>query len=309
MQVASLERPADRIVSIELEPACGSVLPSWEPGSHIDVHLAQGLVRQYSLSLAPRSGRWRLGVLEEADGRGGSSYIHRMLRVGDRITVSRPRNTFPFELRGRPVIFVVGGIGITPILSMVAEAASATAAWSLLYLTRSPEATAFADELAAYEHRVKHHYDSTAGIIDLPTALDDLGGREADIYACGPPALLSALETYAASRQGCRLVVERFSGGGTTQPQPDDQEFVVELADGTEIVVPADESILEALAREGVPLLSSCQEGVCGTCETAVLAGRPDHRDHVLTEDERASGEMIMPCVSRCLGSRIRLDL
>lgn len=309
MRVAMLDRVADRIVTIELEPVHGDELPEWESGSHLDVHLRTGLLRQYSLSLSPTSGRWRLGVLEEIDGRGGSKHVHQVLSVGDEIAVSKPRNTFPFKLRGKPVIFVAGGIGITPILSMAIEAQAGDADWSLLYLSRAPESTAFVTELAGYGDRIHHHYDSVDGIIDLGRALDELGGRTSDIYACGPPGLLAALEGYATARGGCRLIIERFTAGEETGPRAGDSEFVVELADGMEVLVGATETILDALEREGVPLLSSCQEGVCGTCETAVISGIPDHRDQVLSDEERAGGEMMMPCVSRCFGARICLDL
>lgn len=152
------------------------------------------------------------------------------------------------------------------------------------------------------------HVDTDGGPIDLATTLDGLGSADADVYACGPGLLLAALEEYAAARPGTHLVLERFTGDGDAV-RDGDHAFVVALADGTEIPVAADQTMLEALTQAGIQMLSSCQEGVCGTCETAVLAGEPDHRDHVLSDDERMSGEMVMPCVSRCRGERIVLDL
>lgn len=309
VRIAALKAVAERIVTLELESADGSELPAWSPGSHVDVHLGEGLIRQYSLSTSPGSGRWRLGVLEELQSRGGSTFVHQSLEVGDTISVTRPRNTFPFELGERPVILVAGGIGITPVLSMAAEAAARQHDWTLLYLSRSPESTAFVDELAGYGDRVRHHFDSVDGIIDLATVLDALDGPNSDIYACGPTGLLDALATYAEAHPTTHLTVERFAADGDVGPRTDDHSFIAELSDGTEVAVAADETLLEALTRAGIPILSSCQEGICGTCETAVLDGVPDHRDQVLSQEERDSGEMMMPCVSRCVGARICLDL
>ncbi len=309
VRVVDLQSVADRIVTLELESVDGSDLPPWTPGSHLDVHLADGMVRQYSLTTSPSSGRWRLGVLHELESRGGSTFVHQQLAAGDTISVTAPRNTFSFALRDRPVVLVAGGIGITALLSMAAEASARDHDWTLLYLSRSPESTAFREELAGYGDRVRHHFDSVDGIVDLAEVLGQVGGPSADVYACGPEGLLAALEAYATTQSAMHLTVERFSPTGDAGPRAGDHGFVVELADGTEIDVTATETILEALTREGIPVLSSCQEGTCGTCETAVLDGVPDHRDHVLSVEERASGEMMMPCVSRCAGARLCLDL
>jgi ferredoxin-NADP reductase len=299
---------AERIVAVELEGPDGQPLPSWRPGAHIDVALADGIVRQYSLCSRPGAPSWRLAVLEEESGRGGSQLVHQ-LRVGDVLRVSAPRNNFSLELGSRRVVFVSGGIGVTPILPMIHAAADAGVDWRMVKLSRSPQSAAFTDEVAQYGHRVHHHFDSIAGTLDLEETLDAIGGDEADVYACGPGGLLSALESYASSRAGCVLRVERFSGVPNAALRPGDHSFVVETADGTEIEVRADQTILDAVTAAGIPMLSSCQEGICGTCETPVLEGVPDHRDQLLSEEERASGEMMMPCVSRCIGTRITLDL
>ena len=308
-RVTAMSRAAERILALDLEDPDGRPLPSWTPGAHIDVALTDGIVRQYSLCSRPGERAWRLAVLEEEASRGGSHHVHHALKVGDLLRVSAPRNNFALELTGRPVVFVSGGIGVTPILPMVHAAAEAGVDWQMLMLSRSPEAAAFADELADYGERVHRHHDSVAGILDLAWMLDTLGGEESDVYACGPAGLLSALESYAAQRPGCLLRLERFSGSASSAVRPGDRAFVVETADGVEIEVRADQTILEALTAAGIPMLSSCQEGICGTCETSVIAGVPDHRDQLLSEDERASGAMMMPCVSRCIGERITLDL
>ncbi|KAB2813283.1 oxidoreductase [Pimelobacter simplex] len=308
VRVAAARQVAERVRELVLAPVNGTPLPGWTPGAHVDLVLAPDLVRSYSLCSAPGADTWRIAVLEESAGRGGSRHVHHALAVGDELVTSAPRNNFELVLGARPVLLVSGGIGVTPILPMAAAAEGAGADWRLLHLARSEAAAAYVDELTAYGDRVVRHVDTDGGPLDLAATLDRLGGAESDVYACGPAPLLAALEDYAAARPGTRLVLERFTGSGDAVREGD-HAFVVEIADGTEIPVAADQTMLEALTEAGIRVLSSCQEGVCGTCETVVLDGEPDHRDHVLSDDERASGEMVMPCVSRCRGARIVLDL
>ena len=308
VRVAAARQVAERVRELVLAPVNGTPLPGWTPGAHVDVRLGPGLVRSYSLCSAPGEATWRIAVLEEREGRGGSRHVHHAVAVGDELVTSAPRNDFELELGTRPIVLVSGGIGVTPLLPMAAAAAAAGAEWRMLHLARSEAAAAYVDELAAYGDRVVRHVDTDGGPVDLVATLDRLGAVDADVYACGPAPLLTALEEYAAARPGTRLVLERFTGTGDAVREGD-HAFVVETADGTEIPVAADQTMLEALTQAGIRVLSSCQEGVCGTCETVVLEGEPDHRDHVLSDDERASGEMVMPCVSRCRGARIVLDL
>lgn len=308
VRVAAARQVAERVRELVLAPVNGTPLPGWTPGAHVDVVLGDDLVRSYSLCSEPGAATWRIAVLEETEGRGGSRHVHHALAVGDELVTSAPRNDFELVLGTRPVLLVSGGIGVTPILPMAAAAEAAGADWRLLHLARSEAAAAYVDELTAYGDRVVRHVDTDGGPLDLAAALDRLGGAGSDVYACGPAPLLAALEDYAAARPGARLVLERFTGSGDAV-RAGDHAFVVEIADGTEIPVAADQTMLEALTEAGIRVLNSCQEGVCGTCETVVLEGEPDHRDHVLGDDERASGEMVMPCVSRCRGARIVLDL
>jgi ferredoxin-NADP reductase len=285
--VLEKEQVADGVVALTLG---GASLPSWTPGAHVDVELRPGLVRQYSLCGSPSEPTWRLGVLREPAGRGGSAYVHDSLAVGDRVRVSLPRNTFPLEAASR-YLFIAGGIGITPLLPMIASVGDAD--WRLLYGGRSSESMAFLPLLASYGDRVC----ARPGRIDLSSV--DSG---AEVYCCGPEPLLAAVE---ARCDPARLHVERFT------PRPvSGVPFEVELArSGRVVPVPADRSILSVLLDSGVQVLSSCQEGTCGTCETEVLAGTPDHRDSLLTEEERAAGETMMVCVSRSAGGRLVLDL
>jgi ferredoxin-NADP reductase len=279
---------ADGVVALTLN---GVDLPKWTPGAHIDFEPREGLVRQYSLCGSQGDPTWRVAVLREPSGRGGSAYVHDTLAVGDRVRVSEPRNTFPLEPAER-YLFIAGGIGITPLLPMIADVAASGADWQLRYGGRTAESMAFLPELAAYGDRVCAKPD----LIDL----SDLDGAE--VYCCGPEPLLAAVE---ARCDPARLHVERFA------PKPvSGAEFEVELAQsGLTLTVPADRSILSTLLDAGVQVLSSCQEGTCGTCETDVLAGTPEHHDSLLTEEERASCETMMICVSRSAGGRLVLDL
>jgi ferredoxin-NADP reductase len=285
--VAAKEVVADGIVALTLH---GTSLPPWTPGAHIDLEARSGLVRQYSLCGTPGDPSWRVAVLREPDGRGGSAYVHDVLGVGDRVRVSEPRNTFPLAPASR-YLFIAGGVGITPILPMIAAVGDAD--WRLLYGGRTRESMAFLPTLAEYGDRVC----ARPGLIDLSEV--DSG---ATVYCCGPEPLLAAVE---ARCDPARLHVERFT------PRPvNGSSFEVELAQsGRVVAVPGDRSILSALLDAGVEVLSSCQEGTCGTCETDVLGGTPEHHDSLLTEEERAAGETMMICVSRSAGGRLVLDL
>lgn len=285
--VAGKEVVADGVVALTLH---GKALPSWTPGAHVDLELRPGLVRQYSLCGTPGDPVWRVAVLREPDGRGGSAYVHDVLAVGDRVRVSEPRNTFPLVPASR-YLFIAGGVGITPILPMIATVGEAS--WRLLYGGRTEESMAFLPVLAEYGDRVC----ARPGPIDLSEV--DSG---ATVYCCGPEPLLAAVE---ARCDPALLHVERFT------PRPVSGEpFEVELArSGRVVPVSGDRSILSALLDAGVEVLSSCQEGTCGTCETDVLAGTPEHHDLLLTEQERAAGETMMICVSRSAGGRLVLDL
>jgi len=286
--VTAKDSVADGVVALTLD---GPSLPEWTPGAHIDLELRPDLVRQYSLCGSQGDPSWRIAVLREPAGRGGSAYVHDSLAVGDRVRVSLPRNTFPLEPASR-YLFIAGGIGITPIVPMIAAVAASGADWQLRYGGRSAASMAFLPELAAYGDRVCARPD-----------LIDLSGMDgAEVYCCGPEPLLAAVEERC---DPARLHVERFT------PRPvSGSEFDVELAQsGLTLTVPADRSILSTLLDAGVQVLSSCQEGTCGTCETEVLAGTPEHHDSLLTDEERAAGETMMICVSRSAGGRLVLDL
>ena len=306
LRVTGKQLIADRVAALTLERADGTELPDWTPGSHVDLYLPGGLIRQYSLCSDPADrASWRIGVLKELNGRGGSDLVHDTVQVGDRLTAAGPRNNFPYQHRASDVLFIAGGIGITPILPMVREAARVGANWRMLYLGRNRGSMGFLEELEPYGERITVHTSDGGGILPLGRGIAASGLTTPEIYACGPAPLLDALgEGWPAER----LHVERFTGNGTGAEETD-TAFIVETSDGTEIRVAADETILAAMIRCGVPALNSCQEGICGTCETVVLEGTPLHRDSLLSDEERASNETMMICVSRCIGDRLVLEL
>ena len=290
---------AEGVVALSL---AGVGLPAWTPGSHIDLVLGDGLVRQYSL--CGRTGdpdRWRIAVLETPDSRGGSRAVHR-LTAGRTVRVRGPRNHFPI-VASRRYLFLAGGIGITPLLPMIHEVSAAGADWELHYGGRTLTSMAFTDELPG--DRVHLVPEDTHGRLDLEAIL---GTPRPDtlVYACGPEGMLAAVERRCAAWPAGSLHLERFTADVDRTGEP--FEVVLERS-GRTLVVEPDTSIFETVRAAGVSVLGSCLEGICGTCETEVLDGEVDHRDSVLDDDERASNEVMMICVSRCRGSRLTLAL
>lgn len=306
--VARRETAADGVLVLTLRHPLDERLPAWEPGAHVDVVLGPGLERQYSLCGDPADrAQWRIAVLREKDGRGGSAHVHGELRAGDEVRVRGPRNNFRLEPAPR-YRFVAGGIGITPVLPMLAAAEEAGAEWTLLYGGRTRAGMAFTQELARYGDRVTLVPEDESGLLDLASVLDDLS-PDTLVYCCGPGPLLDAVEARCPAGS---LRVERFrpKEADGDAPAEAEAEFEVVLArSGRTVVVPPGVSVLDAVRGSGVEVLYSCTEGTCGTCETEVVEGDPDHRDSVLTEEERAAGETMLICVSRCRGRRLVLDL
>ncbi|WP_411092014.1 PDR/VanB family oxidoreductase [Streptomyces sp. 049-1] len=303
--VARRQPAAEGVLALTLCHPRGEELPRWQPGAHVDVVLGPGLERQYSLCGDPADRAvWRIAVLRERVGRGGSAYVHEELKVGDRVLVRGPRNHFRLEA-ARRYRFVAGGIGITPILPMLAAAEEAGAEWSLLYGGRTRAGMAFTGELERYGDRVTLVAEDESGRLDLAPVVDDVPG-DTLVYCCGPGPLLDAAGERCPAG---RLRVERFSPA-RAQPAGPETGFEVVLArSGRTVAVPPDVSVLDAVRGAGVEVLFSCTEGTCGTCETEVVSGEPEHRDSVLTEEERAAGETMLICVSRCRGRRLVLDL
>ncbi|MCA1217889.1 PDR/VanB family oxidoreductase [Streptomyces sp. 8L] len=309
--VTGTESVAKGILGITLASPDGAELPAWTPGAHIDLRFTSRgteFVRQYSLCGRPEDRRqWQIAVLHVPDGRGGSIHIHEAFAEGSAVRVAGPRNTFTLVPAGS-YLFIAGGIGITPVLPMIREAAATGADWRLVYCGRSVDSMAFIDDvLALGSEKVLVQASGVAGRADLAAHIDR-ADPEAEVYCCGPAPMLDAVEEHCASRPTNRLHTERFSRRQDAQ-EGEATAFEVEFArSGVAVTVPADRSILDMAEEAGVDIESSCQEGICGTCETAVVAGVPDHRDEVLSEEERAGGRTMMVCVSRSCSARLVLD-
>jgi ferredoxin-NADP reductase len=307
--VADRRNVAEDVVSLTLVDPSGGELPQWTPGAHIDVLLDEQIGRQYSLCGSPGDrSSWRIGVLLDRNGRGGSRRVHEALRPEVLVSVRGPRNHFPLVAAER-YIFIAGGIGITPLLPMISQASAAGADWKLYYGGRRRPSMAFVDELEAYGDDVQLWPEDERGMLDLAAIL---GEPRADtlVYTCGPEGLLGAVEQRCATWPSGSLHVERFAAKAQAAPaEPDGSFEVLCQRSGFTVTVPPDKTILEAVEQAGISVLSSCRDGVCGTCETRVVEGVPDHRDSLLTEDERAEGDYMMICVSRAVTERLVLEL
>ncbi|NUP77733.1 MAG: oxidoreductase [Nonomuraea sp.] len=301
--VHAREQVAEGVVAVELRDPAGGRLPDWTPGAHIDLVLGD-LVRQYSLCGDPADRTtWRIAVLREPGGRGGSARAHDELHPGATVLTRGPRNHF--RLRPAPrYLFIAGGIGITPILPMIAAVGGAR--WRLAYGGRTAASMAFAGDLrAAHGDRVLLWPQDEHGLLDLDALLAE-EPMDTLVYCCGPGPLLEAVEARCANRP---LHVERFTAEEAGDPVLAGA-FEVELAlSGLTLTVPQDRSVLEVVEEAGVHVLTSCGEGTCGTCETPVLAGVVDHRDSLLTPEERAANDVMFLCVSRAACPKLVLEL
>lgn len=308
---------SNRVVGLTLEADGGGNLPPWEPGAHIQLELNVPQIedsqcyRQYSLCGEQNNmQQWQIAVLKDEASRGGSHYIHEVLQEGDVINVSHPKNHFPFVGQNK-CFFIAGGIGITPIVPMVQAAAAAGLDWQLLYLARDGADFIFLSQLQQLDaRRIRVHASDQGGQLDLQAALLALDAQTT-VYSCGPQRLLDTLETYHQQQSdlGWKLVLERFAVEVDEAALTGNRFTVVLQKSGKSVVVGHNETILNALKREGIRVKCSCQNGTCGTCETVVVSGRPDHRDFVLSAEERDLNETMMICVSRALGDELVLDL
>ena len=306
MLVTRRTEDADGVALIELEAATDRALPRWRPGAHVDVILPNGDARQYSLCGTPGSTTWRIGVLREDAGRGGSAWIHDHAVEGATLRIAGPRNHFEFSAdRGTRYLFIAGGIGITPISAMVAAAEAAGVEYRLEYAGRSRSTMALTSLEDEHPGRVTIHAADEGQRLDLAALFETLPPFTTT-YCCGPARLIEAVEAAARGRQ---LKVERFEPkalGAPVLAEP----FEVELAfSGLELVVPPERSILDVVEEAGVLVLSSCREGTCGTCETRVMAGEIDHRDSILTPDEQDANDVMYICISRSAGPKLTLEL
>ncbi|MGW0162274.1 PDR/VanB family oxidoreductase [Mycobacterium sp. NPDC003323] len=291
------------VVALTFSAPDGAMLPGWQPGGHLDLHLPSGRRRQYSLCGDPQDRhRYRIAVRKIPAGGGGSLEMHG-LQVGDTVTVRGPRNGFPFIPYER-VLYIAGGIGITPILPMVRAAQRLGTDWHFVYCGRSADTIPFLDEIWQWDPgRVTVRLDDEHG---LPTAADLLGRASAGgaVYVCGPPPMIETVRQGIGESGASALHFERFSA----PPVRDGTAFEIELArSGAVLTVAADETVLDALVRHRPDIAYSCRQGFCGTCRIGVLAGTPEHRDARLTDTERANS--MLACVSRAVSERLVLDV
>lgn len=300
---------ADGVISLTLTDPSGTGLPTWKPGAHLALHLPNGLVREYSLCSDPADrSRWTVAVLRTPDSRGGSTYIHDLLPVGGLLEVEGPRQNFALDTAARHIL-IAGGIGITPILSMVRELHRAGANWTLLYTGRSRPAMAFLDEIGALpaDRVTIHADDAVAGRYpDLAGLLGDIDS-ETVAYCCGPESLMTACSEALADPG--QLRIERFKAPEPITTGVDTAFDVVLATSGRRIPVAPEVSVLSALQNAGVHVESSCTEGICGTCEVGVVKGDVEHRDFLLSPAEQQSGGTMFVCVSRCRSAELVLDL
>ncbi|MFS4551587.1 PDR/VanB family oxidoreductase [Comamonas resistens] len=314
VRIACKQDEAQGICSLELLPLDGQTLPVFSAGSHIDVHLPGGLVRQYSLSNdCAEADRYVIAVLREPASRGGSAAVHEQLQAGQQITISAPRNHFALHRPAQKHLLLAGGIGITPILAMARDLARESADFELHYCGRARERMAFADviEAAPWAGKAQLHVDEASGksALDLGALLQPVQPG-VHLYVCGPKGFMDAvLDTArAAGWPQEQLHYEFFAG--EVEHRADDESFEVEVASTGQVVrVTPEQTVVQALESIGICVQTSCEQGVCGTCLTRVISGQPDHRDMYLTEEEQAANDQFLPCCSRARSARLVLEL
>ena len=309
LRVTRNDQIADGIHLLEFRDPDGKQLPEFSAGAHIGVRVPNGLLRKYSLCNDPAErNRYQIAVKRESNGRGGSCNLIDNVKAGDELTVTAPVNDFGLPPRAQDFLFIAGGIGVTPMMAMIRQVMAEGKRFRLFYCSRSPETTAFREELAApqFKDMVTIHYDqgNASRSLDLRPILAERKNRE-HLYCCGPRPLMEAVRAMTDHWSPTAVHFEAFSEAETHRAG--DKPFKVRLArSGAVIDVPTDKTILEALRDHGLEVPSSCETGTCGTCRTKLLAGEADHRDLVLAEHERK--DTIMICVSRARSYEITID-
>ena len=311
--VHTLSFEADDIISVDLRPAPDVVFPAFAAGSHIDLHLPNGMVRSYSLcNNSQERHRYVVGVLKDRASRGGSRCVHEQLRVGMRITISEPRNLFALHEDATHSVLVAGGIGVTPVLCMARRLKDLGKSFEFLYFARSRKSAAFVAEIEALGVPVTWHFDDEKG---GPPDLKALLGKRPvtaseHYYACGPAVMLDNFEKTCAALGHANAHIERFTAVEVAAADDAKTTFTVELRrSGQMFEVTPDTTLHKRLIEIKADVPFSCEEGICGSCETKVLEGVPDHRDMVLTDAERAANKAMMVCVSGCKSDRLVLDI
>lgn len=302
------------ICTFELVDTSGRPLPAFSAGSHIDVQLPGGITRQYSLCNDPQeSHRYLIGVLKDPATRGGSTAMHDSVNEGDTLTISGPRNHFPLAHEAAHSLLLAGGIGVTPVLCMAERLAIAGASFEMHYATRSRERTAFYARIgrSSFTGRVQFHFDDgdASQKLHLATVLA-APHSGTHLYVCGPKGFMDAVLSTARANGWPEAQIHYEYFGAEVTKSADDGSFDVQLASSGKVVrIQKDQTVTEALAEAGVEILTSCEQGVCGTCITRVLEGEPDHRDLYFTPEEQAKNDQFTPCCSRSKSPLLVLDL
>ncbi|GAA1607770.1 PDR/VanB family oxidoreductase [Actinoplanes couchii] len=307
LMVRGLTLESEGVLAVDLVDPAGAGLPDWAPGAHVDLVVSDGSVRQYSLCGTPGGQSLTIAVRHETAGRGGSDWVHRTVRPGDRVGVRGVKNHFALE-DAPEVVLIAGGVGITPLLPMAEELARSGRTWRLAYVGRGAAGMPFLGRVRALGPAAVVHETAVSG---RPSTEDLLAGVTSQtlVYVCGPASLIEAVEkALDADGLGDRLRAEYFEAPDLEVAEPGSFTLKLERS-GLELAVPAGRSALEVVTEAGVEVLSDCEEGICGSCDTRVLAGEVDHRDHVLTRTEKAANNCMMLCVSRALGPRLVIDL
>lgn len=314
VRVKSVTWEAEGVYSFDLRPMPPRrELPPFTAGAHIDLHLPNGLIRSYSLTNAQdERHRYVIGVNKDASSRGGSRYMHETVRAGDTLAISEPRNNFPLDESAPLSVFIAGGIGITPLYGMAHRLQALGRPWQMYYAARARKNAAFVDELQALRDAsgrdVQFSFDQETGgrLLDLPGIVAALPSG-AHVYCCGPLPMLDAFQKATASLSPNQVHVEYFTAA---EEAATEGGYTVELArSGRSVTIPPGKTILDTLLDLGIDAPFSCQEGICGTCETRVIEGTPDHRDLVLSPEEKAANNTMMICCSGSKTPKLVLDL
>lgn len=309
LRVTARRQVAPGIIEFELVSADGTALPKWQPGAHIDLRLGADLIRQYSLvQPVATSSVWAVAVLIEHEGRGGSKLIDKNLHVGSTVKSSGPRNHFPL-VDGDSYLFIAGGIGITPIIAMCRAAQVAGVPWRLAYLGKDRSTMAYLEDLEReFPDRVEVYAATDGARFEVEGTLAGIPGST-HVYCCGPDRLMNAVEAAMAAPERIPFVHLEHFHPREAEVSENTEFTVYAAASDIEFVVPADESILMAADFEGVVVPGDCMEGTCGSCETRVLLGQVEHRDSILSPQDRLSSRTMMICVSRAKPGCTRLEL
>ena len=309
LRLTSICYAAEGTNTYEFGPLVGAALPPYEPGAHIGLHLPNGMVREYSLTRPYRAGEgYLVGIKRDVASKGGSRYIHDNLRVGQVLDIEGLKNNFPLHAGDAPAVLVAGGIGVTPIWCMAQHLAAEGRAFELYYAARTREEAAFLKEMRPLGGKLHLHIDAEQDgeVLDVG-AIVRAAPSNAHLYCCGPLPMLEAFEKAMEGLPPERKHVEYFSSPNA--PAVEGGYTVVLARSGREVPIKAGITILETLRALGMNVPASCEQGVCGTCETKVIQGRPDHRDILLTPQEKASNKTMMICCSGSLDPRLVLDL